>query len=407
MKKKTRCSAPPPQSSAHAHFDLKRAPFGTRALGQTELGLFLGRETYVQRVAAALFSLQNVGVASEPGLGKSSLLQAVKARVPRGFHVVTIGVPVDDAAYFLRELLRESLLVLPPAKGLPLKEWGRRLEEEPLGKNALLSMLKNLWGKTKKPVLVFVDDLEKINGDRVAHLTRSERTLQLLEELKTLLEMPKAAFVISLQDEFHARVRDVVKDGADPTVLGLFRTVVRLEPFDVSALREMVMERLRSAGWKKEPEVFFEPEVLVLALSFSRGNPRRLMFLLAEACDRAFLRRARRVEFRDLFEAVNEHLHLDQVCRKLLYYLAKAGRAMAVNTDLQAFLRMDAVSLNRRFEVLVKNGLAERADVSEGSFVYALPGMGSVTAEAPPVERLPERTVKFKDEKMWLLDSEP
>jgi hypothetical protein len=269
----------------------------------------------------------------------------------------------------------------------------------------LLSMVKAVVAKAKKPVLVFVDDLEKISGDRVSHLTRSERTLQVLEELKGLFELPNAAFAFSLQDEFHGKVRDVVRDGADPTVLGLFKTVVRVEPFGPKDLRRVVDRRLKGAGWKGRAEDFFDPETLNLAVALSHGNPRRLMFLLSEALDRAFLRRGKEVAFQDIFEAVNEHLDLDPVCKKLLYFLAKSGRALASNGDLQAFMGLDAVSLNRRFELLVKNRLAERAHVSDGSFVYALPGLEQGVEDAPsPSVRPLIRVEKFKDEKMWVLD---
>jgi hypothetical protein len=362
----------------------------------------------VKRLLAGLQALHNVGVAGMPGTGKSSLLQLARQKTPGRVHVVSIGVPVDDAAYFLRELLREILLCLPAEPKLPLREWARRLEEESLGKNVVLSMVKARVARLRKPLWVFVDDLEKIQGDRVAHLTRSERTLQVLEELKPVFELPNMAMAVSLQDEFHAKVRDVVREGADPTVLGLFKTVIRVEPFSPAELRHLVEVRLSGAGWKDGLEEFFESEAIVLALAFSRGNPRRLMYLLSEAMDRSFLRGGPNVEFKDLFEVVNEHLRLDMVCKKLLYFLAKSGRAMAANTDLQAFMGLDAVSINRRFELLAKNGLVDKVDVSEGATVYALSGMDPFEKPMAPPSETPERPLvrvsRFKDEKMWELD---
>ncbi len=394
--------------SAYRYFGLRRDPFSTLALRSQDLAFFVGRSPLVERVSAALQALHNVGVAGMPGVGKSSLLQLVRRKIPRGFHVVSIGVPVDDAAYFLRELLREILLGLPADPQLPLKAWGRRLEEEKLSKNAVLSMVKARVARLRKPLLVFVDDLEKIQGDRVAHLTRFERTLQVLEELKPVFELPNMAMAVSLQDEFHAKIRDVVRDGADPTVLGLFKTVIRVELFPMEELRRVVETRLSGAGWKGGAEKFFEPEAMVLALAFSRGNPRRLMYLLSEAMDRAFLRGGPRVEFKDLFDVVNEHMRLDLICKKLLYFLAKSGRAMAANTDLRAFMGLDAVSINRRFEILAKNGLVEKVDVSEGSFVYALSGMDpferTMVAPEEALKRPLVRVSRFKDEKMWELD---
>jgi hypothetical protein len=267
-------------------------------------------------------------------------------------------------------------------------------------------MVRTLTTRSKKPVLAFVDDLEKIPGDRVTHLTRSERTLRLLEELKGVFELPRLALAVSLQDEFHAKVRDVVKEGADPTVLGLFKNILHLGPLAAADLRKAVDRRLQAAGWKGTAEGFFEPEALNLALALAQGNPRRLMYLLSEALDRSHLTRARRVGYGHLFDAVNEHLKLDLVCRKLLFFLAKSGRALASNSDLQAFMGLDPVSLNRRFEILVGNRLAERADVVDGSFVYCLPGLEPPAPKEEGREGSLVRFERFKDERMWVLDAE-
>jgi len=392
--------------AAYEHFSLRHDPFTTLSLQPHNLGYFIGREREADRLSAALFALHNVGLAGEAGSGKSSLLQKVKSRVMKDHHAVVMGSPKDDPSYFLTELLREMLLVLPRSRRDFSKDWEKKLQLEKPGKNMLLSMVKRLASSAKKPFLVFADDLEKIQGDRVAHWTRSERTLQVLEELKPVFELPRMAFAVSLQDEFYAKVRDVVREGADPAVLGLFKTVVRLEPFGRDELKRLVEARLEAAGFRWGASRFFEPEALGLALALSHGNPRRILFLLSEATDRAFFRGGSKVTFLDLFEAVNEHLRLDEVCRKLLFFLAKSGRTMATNGDLQGFLGLDAVSLNRRFEILVKNRLAERLDVAGGSFVYGLPGSGVPEEKVPVSGKTVGRSAPFKDERIYLLDED-
>ncbi|HTC21656.1 MAG TPA: ATP-binding protein [bacterium] len=366
--------SPPMTDAAYSYFGLKTDPFTTLALQKHNLDYFIGREALISRLLSAMFSVSNVGVAGEPGVGKSSLMQLLKSRVPSKFHHVSIGVPLDDATYFLSELLREMLVVIPPVAGLNFKDIGRKLESGELSKNAVFSNIRSIVSRLKKPLLVFVDDLEKIKSDRVQHLTRSERTLQLLEELKALLELPNVGFIMALQEEFYAKVSQVVKEGAEPTVLGLFKNVVLVEKFGQRELKEILFLRLKQAGFKREWDSFLEPEALTLALSISSGNPRRFMYLLSEAMYRGFQRKSKRVEFQDLFEAVNEHLKLDLVCKKLLYFLAKSGRAVASNTDLQAFMGLDMISIVRRLEILSKNRLAETVDVVDGTKVYALPG---------------------------------
>jgi hypothetical protein len=294
--------------------------------------------------------------------------------VPSRFYWAAIGVPMDDAAYFLSELLREILVTIPKVKGLDLKAINRRLEKEDLSKNEVLALIRSIVRKLDKPLLVFVDDLEKIKEDRVRRLTRSERTLQLLEEIKALLELPNICFAISLQEEFYAKVKSVVQDNGDPTVLGLFRHIVLVEKFNIRELQQLLARRLSKAGYAGTADQFFEPESLILAQALCNGNPRRFLYLLSEGMYRGYRRKASRVEFQDVFEALNEHLKLDTVCRKLLYFLAKSGRAVASNSDLQAYMGLDMISIARRFDVLTKNHLAEMVEVVNGSKVYALPG---------------------------------
>lgn len=370
--------------TAYRHFGLKVDPFTTLSLQSHNLDYFVGRTALIDRLLSALFSVSNIGVAGEPGVGKSSLLQLLKGRIPKEFHCVSIGVPLDDASYFLSELLREMLVAIPPVPGLNFKEMGRRLETEDLTKNAVFSLIRSITSRLKKPLLVFVDDLEKIKGDRIQHLTRSERTLQLLEELKALLELPNVGFIMALQEEFYAKVGQVVKEGAEPTVLGLFKHMVLVEKFTRAELKLILWTRLRRAGFKGEVDDFLEPEALTLALSLAGGNSRRFLYLLSEGMYRGFQRRGIRVEFQDLFEAVNEHLKLDLVCKKLLYFLAKSGRAVASNSDLQAFMGLDMISIARRLETLSKNRLAEMVGVADGAKVFALPGSQEAVLEGAP-----------------------
>ena len=88
---------------------------------------------------------------------------------------------MDDATFFLSELLRELILVIPPLPGVKFKDINRRLGDGEMNKNAIFSTIRSLTSRLKKPVLVFVDDMEKIKSDPIRHLTRSERTLSYLK----------------------------------------------------------------------------------------------------------------------------------------------------------------------------------------------------------------------------------
>jgi hypothetical protein len=260
----------------------------------------------------------------------------------------------------------------------------------------------------KKPLVVFVDDLEKVKGDRVQHFTRSEKTLQLLEEVRPMLELPRIGFVVALQEEFYSMVGEMVKEGGQPTVLGLFKHVVLVGKFTPAELKATLAARLKAARFKGEMDDFLDPDALSLALAFSYGNPRRFIYLLSEGMYRAFNRKAERVEFQDFFDFINEHTQLDTICRKILFFLAKSGRVVASNSDLQKFLNMDTISIARRLEALAKNRLAELVDTVDGSKVYSLPGIFPTKLPEPSETKdEPETSTAYGGkEKMFLLDGE-
>jgi hypothetical protein len=174
-----------------------------------------------------------------------------------------------------------------------------------------------------------------------------------------------------------------MKGGPELTVLGLFKHLVLANKFTPAELQEILFARLRGAGFKAQLKNFLEPEALTFALSVSAGNPRRFLYLLSEGMYYGFRRKGGQVEFQDIFEAVNEHLKLDLVCKKLLYFLAKSGRAVASNQDLQTYTGLDMISIARRLDILSKNRLAEMVDVADGVKVYSLLGLGHLEAKTP------------------------
>src|SRR5579859_262627 len=117
-KKPAKNSESRPVKAAYHHFHLKTDPFTTLALQSHNLDYFVGRSSLIDRLTSSIHSLSNVGVAGEPGVGKSSLMHLLYQQVPSGFHKLNIGVPVADSVYFLSELLREMLLVAPSTPGI-------------------------------------------------------------------------------------------------------------------------------------------------------------------------------------------------------------------------------------------------------------------------------------------------
>ena len=65
---------------------------------------------------------------------------------------------------------------------------------------------------------------------------------------------------MALQEEFYAKVSQVVKEGAEPTVLGLFKHVVLVEKFSHEELKEVLALRLKRAGFKGQWRSSWSPK---------------------------------------------------------------------------------------------------------------------------------------------------
>ena len=106
-------------------------------------------------MSSALFSLSNVGVAGEPGTGKSSLMQMLRSRVPSGFYCVSIGVPRDEIARLGERFYRVDKtrsrelggtgLGLSIVKHLMAAHGGRMEIESQLGRGTTVSLYFPVW----------------------------------------------------------------------------------------------------------------------------------------------------------------------------------------------------------------------------------------------------------------------
>jgi predicted ATP-dependent serine protease len=161
MNKRSKKIKPP--ETALGNFGFKSDVFSTLPLRQEQLGFFIGHQEEVDRLRDGIFSRENCALVGEPGSGKSSLMERVRAELKRDCEVVSIGVPVADGAYFLRELLQQLLVSLNRKllKRVNFRSLGMELRREGdrLSKSKLKSMVLPLLQGYSKPLVIFVVDL--------------------------------------------------------------------------------------------------------------------------------------------------------------------------------------------------------------------------------------------------------
>ena len=337
--------------------------FSTLPLRSDQLDLFIGHTEEIERLRDGVYSGENCAVVGEPGSGKSSLLERLRSEIEGQLETVAIGVPLADGAYFLRELLQQLLVSLNRKllKRVNIRSISQDLQRggETLSKNKLKTLVVPLIEKYPKPLAIFVDDLEKIHSDVGQHLSRSNATLVLLEEMKDVFELSNAAFVLSLQSEFYGHLERMMVGSGETTLLGMIKNVVQVHSFGVEECSELVQRRVSFESRQRGIDEVFSPPALKFAISRCEGNPRKLLFFLSEALYAAHRRGSDKVGYDDLFDCLNRFYKLDEVNRKILFFLA--GHEGIVHDDelLSKSLPIDSKSIARRLETLHGKGFVD------------------------------------------------
>ncbi len=367
--------------TALRRFGFKSDVFSTLPLRREQLDLFVGHEKEIARLRDGVYSMENCALVGEPGSGKSSLVEQLRAEIGRDFEVVSIAVPVADGAYFLKELLQQLLVTLNRkllkkanfrALGMELRRGG-----DDLSKSKLKTMVLPLLSGYAKPLVVTVDDLEKIKADVNLHLNRTDATLVLLEEMKDILELGNVCFVFSLQKEFYGHVERMMASSGETTLLGLIKNIIPLDALSRKECYEVIKRRvLVDKSWK-DPREAFADSAIAFAISRSEGNPRKLLFFLSEALYAAHCRGAKKVGFDDLFGPLNKFYRLDHVQKKVLFYLSEHPSASYDDEGLVASLPIDRKSVARRLAALLAKGFLEARFACDAvKKVYFLKGSG-------------------------------
>jgi len=389
MNKRVKKSKPP--KTALGSFGFKSDIFSTLPLRQEQLAFFIGHQEEVDRLKDGIFSHENCALVGEPGSGKSSLMERVRAEMKRDCQVVSVGVPVADGAYFLRELLQQLLVSLNRKllKRVNFRSLGMELRREGdrLSKSKLKTMVMPLLQGYSKPLVIFVDDLEKVKADVERHLNRTDATMVLLGEMKEVLELENVSFVLSLQKEFYGHVERMMASSGETTLLGLIKNIIEIKPLSDSECRRLLKERMTSeSAWKDSEEVFAESAIR-FAISRCEGNPRKLLFFLSEAIYNAYRRKAKTVSFEDLFAFLNRFYRLDDTHQKLLEYLSEHDAVSYDDAGITKALPVDGKSIARRLESLLAKGYLETTfDTVKARKRYSLKGRKAALESPGPAE---------------------
>jgi Cdc6-like AAA superfamily ATPase len=170
--------------------------------------------------------------------------------------------------------------------------------------NTLYNTIVNLLEKINDPIVLFIDELDKVGRYPLESPEWDKEVMKILELSREIMLTNKLVLVFALQNELYEKLSRAQRNEGDVSLLGLINSFKKLEGFDLTFARNAITASLTHAGYKGEIEDLFENGVIETTLSKVDGNPRLFMHYLIELSKNAFLEKHSKITM----ELLNSYL---------------------------------------------------------------------------------------------------
>ncbi len=160
-----------------------------------------------------------------------------------------------------------------------------------LNENTLYNTIVKLLEKINEPVVLFIDELDKVGRYPLESPQWDKEVMKILELSREIMLSNKLILVFALQNELYEKLTDARSSKGDVSILGLINSFKRLEGFDLSFAKNAVKASMKHAGYKGNIDDLFENGIIEIVLSVVKGNPRLFMHYLIELSKNAFLQK--------------------------------------------------------------------------------------------------------------------
>ena len=177
--------------------------------------------------------------------------------------------------------------------------------------NTLYNTIIKLLEKLDEPIVLFIDELDKVGRFPLESPEWDKEVMKILELSREIMLSEKIILVFALQNELYEKLRKAQKEEGDVSILGLINSFKKLEGFDLEFAKEAVDASLKHAGYKGTPEDLFATGIIEIILKVVNGNPRLLMYYLLELSKNAFLKKQLPITLallKDLLMEINEKM---------------------------------------------------------------------------------------------------
>lgn len=178
--------------------------------------------------------------------------------------------------------------------------------------NTLYNTIIKLLEKIEEPIVLFIDELDKVGRFPLESPEWDKEVMKILELSRELMLTEKLILVFALQNELYKKLRKAQKEEEDVSILGLINSFKKLEGFDLEFAGDAVNASLKHAGYKGTKEDLFETGIIEIVLKVVNGNPRLFMYYLLELAKNAFLKKQKPISLallKDFLMEINEKMN--------------------------------------------------------------------------------------------------
>ena len=157
--------------------------------------------------------------------------------------------------------------------------------------NTLYDAITKTTRKLKYPVVLFIDELDKVGRFPLDASEWDRELIKILELSREIMDNKKLVMVFSLQYELYDKLIKAKRGGNDVSVIGLINYFKKLEGFNLDFSKEAVDQSLKVAGYPGTKDELLEEGLLAIVLNIVKGNPRLFMTYLSDLCIEAELKK--------------------------------------------------------------------------------------------------------------------
>jgi hypothetical protein len=187
-----------------------------------------------------------------------------------------------------------SMMMSPELKAAIKAETGSETSEKgsilmPVhNEYTLLQSIFMLAKKLENPVILLIDEFDKIGREDLSSAQWDRQLMQVLELSRELMNSEKLLFVFSLQKELYQKLQKARQGIGDISLLGLIQSYEKLNDFDLDFAFEIVEKSLQYAHYQKRRTTLYPDEIVKAVHRDTQGKVRLFVHDLIELIQQAY-----------------------------------------------------------------------------------------------------------------------